>query len=283
MEDRLQWALQQIIGDESLTGDLEDNEAQRLLDWGIGHVRRLVQQTSALDDAGAQAQLEPQLQALRRVIRRINKLVGSISSAAPDEIDQRLQEILESAEQSLALSVERPADTSTVAKQIGELAPAEALRRVMSFFKERAEAAPPEAEAPAALDARSALRPGQQKLKPAAPPAASPPSTAASEKPYVPPDIPRTRPGAPPERPPAAAEPASEEPVPPPALPKLRPGAPPERPPAAAEPPPPPKELAPPPDLPKLRPGAPTLRSGALPAKDEDAIEPPDEGSAARE
>lgn len=282
MEDRLQWALQQIIGDESLTGDLQDNEAQRLLDWGVSQAKELVQQSTTLDEIEAQEFLDTQLQALRRTIRRINKLVGTISSAAPDEIDQRLRDILDSAGQSLALRVEHPADTSVIAKQIGELAPAEALQRVMSFFREESGAAPPEAEAPAEPDAQSALRPGQQKLKPAAPPAVSPPSTAAPEKPYVPPDIPQTRPGAPPERPPAAVEPAPPPAaVLPPVKPRLRPGAPPERPPAV-EPALPPEEPTLP-ALPRLRPGAPTLRSGSLPAKDEDAVEPPDESSAARE
>ena len=67
-EVRARRAVESILENESLTADLDDVEAQRLLEWGIVHAKRLAAENrESLDD---------ELNALRWLMRGINKLVA---------------------------------------------------------------------------------------------------------------------------------------------------------------------------------------------------------------
>ncbi|MCX7683259.1 MAG: hypothetical protein N2508_15050 [Anaerolineae bacterium] len=82
LEERIKLAVQSLLENESLTGDLDDEAAQTLLDWGIACVRRIVLDTGGLDDEEAAAVMSPRLRATRRLMRRVN---AWLATPSPDD------------------------------------------------------------------------------------------------------------------------------------------------------------------------------------------------------
>lgn len=132
IEERAQQAAEQLLGDESLTGEMQDAEAKTLLDWGIAFSRRLSDHTLEMDDARAEEYLSAALENLRRVIRRTNKLVGSLPQADLEMSMSRLAGIFESAAQVPELASTPPGDLATLAGNLAQLPPADALAQILS-------------------------------------------------------------------------------------------------------------------------------------------------------
>ncbi len=128
MEERQERALEQIVTDSSLTDYLDDPEAARLIEWGAAVTRWLVAQTAEMDDQQANAYLEPHLQALRGVMRRINRLIGELADMDADEMVERLSRIFE-AITGIPMPAEPvvPADMHELAQQLQGLSPVQAL------------------------------------------------------------------------------------------------------------------------------------------------------------
>jgi hypothetical protein len=134
VEERAQQAAEQLLGDESLTDEMQDAEAQTLLDWGIAFSQRLSENTLEMDDAIAEEYLSAALPNLRRVIRRTNKLVGSLPQADTEMIAGSLAAIFESAAQVPELAATPPGDLSTLAGSLAQLSPADALAQILSLL-----------------------------------------------------------------------------------------------------------------------------------------------------
>lgn len=134
VEERIRQAAEQLLEDSSLTGDLDDAEASRLLEWGLDIARKLCQQTVDMDDAQAEAYLAPALKNLRRAIRRINKLVGSSADNTPQEIAEKLGRILESASEVPALIVRPPEDIEDTARSAQSLPTGDALGKILTYL-----------------------------------------------------------------------------------------------------------------------------------------------------
>jgi hypothetical protein len=132
-EDRLQRAAEMILGDEGLTDEMQDAPASRLLDWAVSAAHRLAEQTADMDEAQAQAFLDERVQDLRRVVRRINKLMGAHANGAGDEIGDTLQKIIEAASQVPVLAPQPPTDLSSAAQQVQSLSAEEALTQILSY------------------------------------------------------------------------------------------------------------------------------------------------------
>ena len=72
-EQRAARAAESILGNESLTSDLDDEAASLLLDWGLGLAKRVAHTTSHLGDDAAQEEMYPKLKAVRKLMRLANK------------------------------------------------------------------------------------------------------------------------------------------------------------------------------------------------------------------
>jgi hypothetical protein len=131
LEDRARRAAAQLQEDESLTEDMDDAEAGRLLDWGATLSRYLVGRTAELDDAQAEELLEAQLGSLRRAIRKIGKLIGLLPDAPPEMAAARLMEALDHAAQLPGVTITRSADLLAEALTMRRLSPGEALELVL--------------------------------------------------------------------------------------------------------------------------------------------------------
>lgn len=87
LADTLQQAIERLLEDEGLTGDLVDPAARRLLDWGIAQTTRILEETQ-----GSLQERAARLEALRRRMRAIAREVGQ---TPPDQQEAALREILE--------------------------------------------------------------------------------------------------------------------------------------------------------------------------------------------
>ena len=134
IEDRLNAVAEQLQGDEGLTGDLEDAPATRLLDWAIAASRSLVQQTEGMDEAAAQQYLDTNLPKFRSVVRQINRLVGSLPDADPEEAASGIQKVLDAAAQVPTLSTQPPVDVSATAQKIQSQPAEDAVAEVLSLI-----------------------------------------------------------------------------------------------------------------------------------------------------
>lgn len=110
IEERIQRAAEQILDDSSLTEDIDDAPAARLIEWGMTVAKQLAASTAGLDDTEAEEQLAMKLMSLRSTMRRINKLIGLLDSLSPEEIVEKLHLIREAAAQVPGLRANLPDD-----------------------------------------------------------------------------------------------------------------------------------------------------------------------------
>lgn len=134
IEERARQAAEQLLDDEGLTAEMQDAEAQTLLDWGIAFSRRLSEHTFGMDDISAEEYLSAALPNLRRVIRRINKLIGSLSQADIELSVSRLAGIFESAAQVPDLAAAPSDDLAALAGNLAQLPSADALAQILSLL-----------------------------------------------------------------------------------------------------------------------------------------------------
>jgi hypothetical protein len=69
MEARVQKAIEDITGNESLLEMLDEDAASEMLEWGKSTVTSLVKQTEGLDDEAAELALDQRLKAVRQFMR----------------------------------------------------------------------------------------------------------------------------------------------------------------------------------------------------------------------
>lgn len=69
IESRIQKAVEDITGNESLLEMLDEDAASAMLEWGKSTVASLVKQTEGMDDAAAEAALDQRLKAVRQFMR----------------------------------------------------------------------------------------------------------------------------------------------------------------------------------------------------------------------
>lgn len=132
-DERLQSAAESILGDESLTDEMTDVPAQRLLDWAVSKSKQLAERTAEMDDATAQAYLDGKLQDLRRVVRQINKAIGALSSDTAEDINAAMQKALETASQVEVLQPQA-VDPNTITESIKAQPPEDALTTILSYI-----------------------------------------------------------------------------------------------------------------------------------------------------
>lgn len=134
IDELKQRVAEQLLEDSSLTGDLDDAEGRRLLEWGLPITKQLAEQTAGMTLEEAIAYLELALKNLRRVIRRINKLIGSLASSTQDELVSLLEKIFEAAGEVPVLEFTPPTALESEAANLQGLTPGEALSKLIGYF-----------------------------------------------------------------------------------------------------------------------------------------------------
>jgi hypothetical protein len=89
MEARVQKAIEDITGNESLMEMLDEEAATEMLNWGKSTVASLVKQTDGLDDAAAEAELDQRLKAVRQFMRSAGNWAAGKYSDPADRVQLR--------------------------------------------------------------------------------------------------------------------------------------------------------------------------------------------------
>jgi hypothetical protein len=95
LQKRHQLAAERLLDNSSLRDALDDDQAQRLLDWGLAQVRFAVYETAELPDAEAETALDEVTTAVSRVMKEVNRLVDGASTMDDEEAHQRRQQLVE--------------------------------------------------------------------------------------------------------------------------------------------------------------------------------------------
>lgn len=134
-EDRLQRAADAILGDETLTDEMDDAPASQLLDWAVGVSKQIAGKTADMQDDQAVAYLDEKMQTLRKVVRRVNKLIGTTAASGDTtELVDTLQKVMEAASEVEGLSPTVPADLNATAERLKAMPPEQALNEILSYI-----------------------------------------------------------------------------------------------------------------------------------------------------
>lgn len=133
-QQRRQRVMEQITADETLTDNLSDAMAVRLIQWGTALANWQLVQTTEMDDATADAYLETHMKALRTAIRRVNRLIGELPDAASDEIAEALARIFGPAAELPGTACQMPADLDALAARLEGMAPDAAMEVILAVL-----------------------------------------------------------------------------------------------------------------------------------------------------
>ena len=73
LERRTQRAVERILGNESLTADLDDDAAKVLLDWGVACAKQIARSPAGFFGAQGNETMDLRLRDLRRLMRAVNR------------------------------------------------------------------------------------------------------------------------------------------------------------------------------------------------------------------
>ena len=135
MEDRIRQAVTQITGNVSLTDEMDDAAAAILLEWGSTMATHLVHASADQPPEQAEQYMEANMPNLRRVMRRINGTIGSLSYESPEEIAERLSGLFEAAQQTPPLTdCEVPGEMSLVAFGLKQKSQTDAVTAILRLL-----------------------------------------------------------------------------------------------------------------------------------------------------
>jgi hypothetical protein len=98
LDRRRQRAAESILDNESLTSNLDDDAARRLIDWGLSCAEQIVLGTAGVAAEKAEDATYPRLRATRRLMRLVNRWIRQRLQMTPDESATLLGQIVRQAE-----------------------------------------------------------------------------------------------------------------------------------------------------------------------------------------
>jgi hypothetical protein len=133
-QQRRQRVMEQITADVTLTDNLSDAMAGRLIQWGTALANWQLVQATEMDDATADAYLETHMKALRKAIRRVNRLIGELPGAAHDEIAEALAMIFGPAAKLPGTASQLPTDLDALATRLKGMTPDAATEVILAVL-----------------------------------------------------------------------------------------------------------------------------------------------------
>lgn len=83
---RYRRAAERIMENSSLRDEMNDEQAQRVLDWGKEHLKKIVNETADLTDTDAENILEAQTERVSGIIKQVNQLTRAINNKDQQEL-----------------------------------------------------------------------------------------------------------------------------------------------------------------------------------------------------
>jgi hypothetical protein len=130
--------IDRLLESENLVGDLEDAEAEWLLNWGIHQVEGLIRDIDEFETAGER------INALMAVMRKANQIVADRNVKNRPALAGDLEELARRYAQAFGGSQgSAPADLEVAAGQLADLSPGEAVRYVIALVNRAGQDAGP--------------------------------------------------------------------------------------------------------------------------------------------
>ena len=127
---RIQYAMERMYGNQALTNELRDEEAQSLLKWGEKEVEHIDQKTDDSDEE----QFQNRFKQVEQIIKRVNKFVGFMGEYTPEQAREKLQVVLE-----VARDLEHNVDDAQVEQFLSSyqsMSSAEAVTALLDIVKD---------------------------------------------------------------------------------------------------------------------------------------------------
>jgi hypothetical protein len=127
----LQMLIERILESENLTDNLEDAEANRLLDWGVAHLPEAVQNAASSRRAGSKTNH------LMALMRTVNQLVGSRADLPPEELEGGLKELGDRFQRAFGRSIpaSEPARRQEIARWLPQMTSQQAVDLLLDLFR----------------------------------------------------------------------------------------------------------------------------------------------------
>jgi hypothetical protein len=124
-----QAAIDRILETENLTDNLEDQEANWLLDWGIKRLPGLI--AGIEDDEAAGAKVNE----LMTVMRQVNRIMGGRDSMGSDELVEAIQALVDKYERLVGTARKAsPDDFTSLSPQIVEKSALDAIQFLVEWI-----------------------------------------------------------------------------------------------------------------------------------------------------
>ncbi|MCU0517859.1 MAG: hypothetical protein MUC60_13530 [Oscillatoria sp. Prado101] len=97
LTQRINWAAESLLDNETLTPELEDAAAGAALTWATDLSRRVALATAGLDDRAAEAFMAPKLAAIRELIRQVSRWAAGYREMDAGARESFLSQVMEAA------------------------------------------------------------------------------------------------------------------------------------------------------------------------------------------
>lgn len=88
---RYRRAAESLTENSSLRDELNDDQAQRLLNWGSSYLKKVANDTAELADEEAENIMEAQTERVTGVMRQVNRLTRAVSGGDQQELGEHLK------------------------------------------------------------------------------------------------------------------------------------------------------------------------------------------------
>ena len=113
---------------ENLTGNLEDEDADTLINWGIAQVNPLIE---GIDDEETAAE---RIDHLMHLMRQINRIAGNPSSVSREEINKFIKQYAKTFGKDHHVSEE---ERQALAKKISSMSSSEAMNYLLEWMQSK--------------------------------------------------------------------------------------------------------------------------------------------------
>lgn len=117
-------ASEMILGNAALRSELTDSQAERLLQWALKHVERVVARTAKLPDDDAQPVIDKIVSAVTGVMRHVNSLPFTLDGMPTAEAAAVIDDLLSHLDQLQGVSEHALAQLQTLHRNCTGMKPA---------------------------------------------------------------------------------------------------------------------------------------------------------------
>jgi hypothetical protein len=117
--------IDRLLESENLTDNLEDEDANTLLKWGIAQISPLIKGIKDEDAAGEK------VNHLMELMRQVNSIAGNLSTVSEDKIQKLLEQFTETFDKEHDVTDE---ERKAVAEKLSQMQPGDAVKYLLEWI-----------------------------------------------------------------------------------------------------------------------------------------------------